>query len=75
MKRLALINLALSFSAIVMADTERTNIWAILILLTWFLISAIWAGHMFSKINQNHYPQDQPLPDEQFYEDCNSKYL
>jgi hypothetical protein len=47
MKRLSILNLALSFSAVVMADIERTNILVILILLTWFLVSAIWANRKF----------------------------
>lgn len=41
MRWIGIINLALSFSAIVMVDTEKTSLWVVALLLIWFLASAM----------------------------------
>lgn len=47
MKYLIYFNLALSFSALVMLDTEASSLWAVLMILVWFAFSALVANRFF----------------------------
>lgn len=41
MKWIAIISMVLSFSAIVMVDTDKTPLWVVALLLIWFVASAM----------------------------------
>jgi len=45
---LILINFVLSFSALVMTDADNTSLRALLLIIIWFIVSAIWAGRTYN---------------------------